>query len=354
MFTSGAFGYLADYLLWLLAFASLLLHTSCFFRFFPRKRLRKTGLIVGNALVFACMLAVVALAAETYLRFLSVATDPFGTTLPARRWFAMYTTLNSQGCRDKEWTPQKPPGTRRIAFVGDSFTYGWGIERVEDRYSDRVGRRFEGGGVGAVEVMNVAQPGWDTGDQLQPITDMIEYYDVDEVILCYVLNDIERLLPTTESFNPSEPPQSRFVNTDASALAEHLYYRLVASRAPSVRKFNDWLAAGYAQDTIWAMQRDRLSAIMTTCRERGVVLRVVLLPFLRTGGGSLDPPAVHSQLSEFLRASGLDVLDLLPLVADRDPSQLTVSPRDAHPGEPAQEIFADAIWQAFYAEADSE
>ena len=102
MLTSGVFGYLADYLLWWLLLISLFVHTWCFFRFFPRKKYRGPRLVLGNALIFMCMLGVVAIAAESYLRFVYIDTDSFGMSLPARRWFAVYTKLNSQGCRDIE------------------------------------------------------------------------------------------------------------------------------------------------------------------------------------------------------------------------------------------------------------
>ena len=100
---SGAFGYLTDYLLWLAIYVSLLVHTWCFFRFFPRDKHRKSGLLIGNGLVAVCMLGMIALAAESYLRFAAVHTDAFGMSLPARRWFALHTDLNSLGCRDAEW-----------------------------------------------------------------------------------------------------------------------------------------------------------------------------------------------------------------------------------------------------------
>ena len=43
------------------------------------------------------------------------------------------------------------------------------------------------------------------------------------------------------------------------------------------------------------------------------------------------------------------MVDLLPTIAGRDPGDLVVNGHDAHPNEPANELFADAIWQAFYA-----
>ncbi len=350
MLEGQPFGYFGDYLLWWVLFISLVIHTWCFFKFFPRQRRRKLGLVIGNMLVLACLTGAVGLACESYFRFVCVEIDSFGMSLPARRWFALHVRLNSVGCRDVEWTPEKPPGVRRIAFVGDSFTYGWGIERVEDRFTDRVQAAFDRRSPGEAEVMNVAKPGWDSGAQLQPVKDMIDGYGVDEIVLCYVANDIEDLLPTTPDFNPTQPPDPTWFNPDASYLLTYLRQRLWLSRLPSVRGYHDWLAGGFADPDIRHRHQQQLGAIVSHCHTRGTALRAVLLPFIRTGGEKFDITAVHDDIRGFFEANGVPVLDLLPAIEGRDPAELVVNIRDAHPNEPAHGLFADAILEAFYAD----
>ena len=348
MFTSGAFGYLADYALWWLLFTSLTVHTWCFFKFFPRSRYRKSGLIVGNILIFLCLLGVVSLAGETYFRFVAVETDSFGLSLPARRWFALHGRLNSLGCRDKEWTVEKPPGVRRIAFVGDSFTYGWGIKRLEDRFPDRIQAMFDRRERGQVEVMNVAKPGWDTGAELQPVADMIDVYGADEVVLCYVPNDIEKLLPSDAGFDPISPPEPTVVNLSSSCLLDYFYRRTILPRVPTVRGYHDWLAEGFADPEIWRRHQEQFFAIVRECRAKNVTLRVVLLPFLQTGGEKFQPGALHATLRGFFESQGVPVIDLLPTIEGRDRRALMVNACDAHPNERANALFADTIWKAFY------
>lgn len=349
MLTGGLFGYPADYLLWCLLYASLVVHTWCFFRFFPRKKLRKVGLVLGNVFVFGCLLGFVSLVAETHLRFVSIETDAFGMSLPARRWFALNTRLNSLGCRDKEWTVEKPPGVWRIAFVGDSFTYGWGIEHVEDRFPDRVQARFDRQSTRSVEVMNVAKPGWDTGAQIEPIQDMIDVYGVDEVVLGYVPNDIEKLLTRSPEFDPIRPPEPVWFNMQSSCLLDHLYRRVVLPRVATVAGYHDWLADGFADPEVWQQHQQQLGAIIRSCRERGVTLRIALLPFIRTSGEKFQPEKLHGTLRAFFETNGLSVVDLLGTLTGEDPSALVVNPQDAHPNERAHERYAAAIWKAFYA-----
>ncbi len=348
MLAMGPFGYLVDYYLGWVVFLSLVVHTWCFFRFFPRTKRPRTGLVLGNVLVLGCLLGAAALVGETYLRFVSVQTDAFGMSLPARRWFALYANLNSVGCRDAEWQRAKPEGVRRIAFVGDSFAYGWGIEKVERRFADIVGSKLPRG---TAEVMNVAKPGWGTADQIEPIADMIEVYGVDEVVLCLVPNDIEKAIPVSDEFNPTKPPEPRWFNPETSCLADYLYRRIVLPRRPTVRGYHDWLAAAYADDAIWRRYQEQLGRIIDICRQRDVTLRVVILPFLATGGEHFSSTEVHAVLTEFFRANEVPSADLLPAISNRNIAELVVNNQDAHPNAAAHALFADAIFQSFYGEA---
>ncbi len=351
MLTSGAFGYLADYILWWLLFLSIIIHTWCFFRYFPKERFRKTALVLGNSLVLMCLLATVALFAESRLRFLTDETDSFGTSLPAKRWFRLYTKFNSFGCRDTEWTLQKPEGVTRVAFVGDSFTYGWGIEEPADRFSDRIQREFESREPGRFEVLNVAKPGWGTGDQIQPVRDMIERFQVDEIVLAYVPNDIEKLIPTSEEFDPTEPPTMTFFNPDSSCLVEYLYRRIWLPHIATVAGYHDWLANGIANEGVLREHQQQLHAIIELCREHDVTLRVVILPFLRTGGDKFQANRIHAMLRKFFGVHSVEVLDLFPTISQMDVGELVVNAGDSHPNEYANQLFAEAIWEAFYKES---
>ena len=195
----------------------------------------------------------------------------------------------------------------------------------------------------------MAKPGWGTSDEIQPIRDMVTLYGVDEVVLCYVPNDIEKLIPTTDEFDPTRPPEPRLFDPDSSCLMDFLYRRLYVPYVPTVRNYHDWLAEGYADEGIWRRQQEEIHAIIRTCRDNDVTLRVVLLPFIRTGGEKFRSAALHSLLARFLETNGVQVVDLLPTIAGRDLAELMLSGHDAHPNEQTQRLFAEAIWQAFYA-----
>ena len=350
MLAMGAYGYLADYVLWVVLYASLCVHAYCFLRYFQSPRRPWLKLVLGNALVFLVLVASLALAAESYLRFISVATDSFGMTLPARRWFALHTQLNSHGFRDEEWSPDKPAGVGRIGVLGDSFVYGWGVEDEDDRFTERLQARFDARVPGRVQVLNLAKPGWDTGDELQALGWLIDHYAIDEVLLGYVVNDVERILPVTPDFNPTRPPICQWFNTDSSCLFEYVYYRVLVTRMPTVQNYHSWLLKGYTDPDLWRLQQARLAAMARICHERGVGLRAVLLPMLQPGRERFPSEMVHAKVGQCFADLGVPVLDLLPALADQDVGRLIVNRSDAHPNARAQALYAERIWEAFYAQ----
>jgi len=347
MWASGQYGYPSDYLLWWIVPFSLGLHLCCFFRLIHGRPRRIWYLIVGNTLMVLLMLAVVGLVAESYLRFVSVETDTFGATLTSKRWFKVFPKLNSSMYRDDEWAEVKPPGVRRIAFVGDSFTYGWGINDRADRFTDRLQRMFDEKSDEKVQVMNAAWVGSDTELQARLISEMVGHFGVDEVVLCYLANDIENLIPKPDGENPLRREKSRIVNTDSSFLLDYLYYRIVVPRQMRIDYFA-WLQRGYETPAIWQRQLEQFDAIITYLRAQGVKLRVVLLPFVRTPDGSFDAASVHRQVAEAFQTRGVEVLDLLGVFQGHDPRTLIVNSHDMHPNEEAHKLIADAIWQGLY------
>lgn len=342
MQASVLFGYPGDYVLWWLVLLSLTIHTWCFFRFFPRKRFRKTGLLAGNALILFCLLGFGGIIGETYYRYICVQMDPFGISLPAQRWLALHVKLNSRGCRDEEWPKDAPPGVRRVAFVGDSFSYGWGVEEPADRFPELVGEKLNSETSTTIQALNVAKPGWNTQQQTKAIEVMLDYYDVDKVVLSHVLNDIEDLLPTEPGFDPTEPPYPQWFNPDASYLLHQLHLTLVVPRLPTVRQYHEWLSAGYADQQIVERHLGRIGRLVEMCRAHGADMRVAFLPFVRAPAG-FDQQAINGRLAASLNAAGIPAVDLSDVFDGHAASELVVNHLDSHPNQLGHRLIAERM-----------
>ncbi|HEV7498666.1 MAG TPA: hypothetical protein VGQ33_01625, partial [Vicinamibacteria bacterium] len=71
---------------------------------------------------------------------------------------------NSRGYRDLERSLAKPPGTRRVLSLGDSFAWGASVE-FEDAYPQRLERALSRRRRETWQVVNLALPGMNTVDE---------------------------------------------------------------------------------------------------------------------------------------------------------------------------------------------
>ena len=93
---------------------------------------------------------------------------------------------NGDGMRDDhEYALEKTPGRRRLMFVGDSFTFGWGLE-LEYTFVKQVERLL---GPGQWEVLNLGVPGFTTIDEVTHFKQKGLKYHPDVVFLMYHFND---------------------------------------------------------------------------------------------------------------------------------------------------------------------
>ncbi|MGB9690929.1 MAG: SGNH/GDSL hydrolase family protein [Candidatus Sumerlaeaceae bacterium] len=93
---------------------------------------------------------------------------------------------NSAGFADRERPLKKPRDTFRIAVVGDSIAFGWGVAQ-EDRYSDLLERFLNESTTTAThyEVLNFGIPGYNTVMEAALLRDRVLAYDPDLLVLGY-------------------------------------------------------------------------------------------------------------------------------------------------------------------------
>ena len=69
--------------------------------------------------------------------------------------------INSKGLRDKEYDYNKPEGIKRIIVLGDSFTWGYGVE-AKDRFTEILNNKLPDN----YEVINMGVSGYGTDQEL--------------------------------------------------------------------------------------------------------------------------------------------------------------------------------------------
>jgi hypothetical protein len=255
--------------------------------------------------------------------------------------------INSAGYRDVEHTKEKPPGVRRVVFVGDSFTYGVGV-LLDDTYARRTGRGLSSDRSEPWESIVLATPGIDT-EQEEVILEQEGFaYSPDLVVLGYVLNDAEdpgaaeqrraRAWTEAEEEKRLQPFWRR------SALLSLIADRLHATRENRDRIRNHLDLYREGQPGFVAVRKS-IDAMANRCRAAGVPFVVVLFPLFANPLDEHYPFAsVHEKVGAIVRSAGATVVDLLPYYRGMDWHLLVVEgARDEHPNELAHRIAAQAL-----------
>ncbi len=119
-----------------------------------------------------------------YDRYLGWKNKPLAQgalTMPASRTFVK---INSKGLRDKEYSYDKTEGIYRILVLGDSFTWGYGVE-TEEIFTERLEEMFDGN----AEVINGGVTGYGTDQELLFLEREGVKYSPDVVVVALASND---------------------------------------------------------------------------------------------------------------------------------------------------------------------
>lgn len=136
---------------------------------------------------------------------------PIGYTLRPRQELEAWNdrfVANEIGYRTRP--VDKPVGTFRVLFVGDSWTYGYGLpaEQSFPRVFERLANRHSGDGR-TVEAWTLALPGYNTLNQVSALWFFLGDLQPDAVIICPTTNDHDStatILPNGSSWRGSERP----------------------------------------------------------------------------------------------------------------------------------------------------
>ena len=105
--------------------------------------------------------------------------------------------INSWGWRDRDWTLAKPPGTRRVAVLGDSYIEAFQVES-DSTFLRRIERMLAPQLAVEVEVMNFGRSGFTQTEEFLILETDVLRFEPDVVVLCFLPgNDITDVLPQT-------------------------------------------------------------------------------------------------------------------------------------------------------------
>lgn len=210
---------------------------------------------------------------------------------------------NVDGLRDATRPVESRAGLRRIAILGDSVTFGHGLDAPQ-AFPQQLEARLRAAGRD-VEVLNIALPGWSTRQERLAYERIARRYRPNTVVLAVCLNDLAEL-----QINLAKPPGfllSLFKRSAAIRVA------LGASRREigAVEELFTESGSGRVGNA-WRLFFDEVRALKADVARDGASFSVAVFPFRFQVEPNAPAPIVQKRMADFAAAEGIPLLDFLP------------------------------------------
>jgi hypothetical protein len=261
--------------------------------------------------------------------------------------------VNPDGFRGRPFAA-KPVGTRRLVFLGDSFTFGEGV-RLEHTYAEVAAKYLSTPGL-PVEACNLGVGGYNTTQSANLLQAIGLGLKPDAVILGYVPNDAEPPLFEIDSVTgqPTRRNREALVEAEAaprkppSTLFCRLRFGQLIWRAKEQVRISRQTISYYRslyepEQDGWQESEKALHEIISVCQSNGVPCIVVMFPILTELSDDHPFKSVHEQVGEVVTEAGGVFVDLLPALEGRDAQKLWVHSTDQHPNERVHAIAGELI-----------
>jgi lysophospholipase L1-like esterase len=282
-----------------------------------------------------------------------------------------FVTTNSLGFRGREIESPKPNGRFRVVALGDSVTFGWGVNDA-DTFSAQLEQLLRTNRPDLdIEVVNLAVPGYATRQEVVLLERYVARLQPDLVLLGFYSNDLPdtfventpgaaagttiaavhatngqilRMNPAPSSWFERQARRSRAIYTAGHALKQ-LIRRGEGKEGSSMEL--DLLAGRDTTDleSAWERISAQLSELKHAAASSGFAAGVVILPPREQVLGLFPESNYQKRIHGLADHLGLFVIDPLPsLMASPGKKQALFIPYDRnHPSPTGHRLIAQAI-----------
>jgi len=237
--------------------------------------------------------------------------------------------INSDGLRDDEYDVVRND-KYRIAVLGDSLTFGWGVEKA-DTYEVLLEQMLSESR--PTEMINFGAGNYNTEQEVNLFIEKGLKYNPDKVVIFYFINDAE-----------VTPVQSKWAWLARLRSVTFLWSRVrgLLTRTSPGQTFASFYKDLYKDDQPgFIAMKEAFIELRDLTRERGIALQVIMIPELHN---LVDYPfgEEYGKVAAFLAANGIDYIDLTDdFRGYADAPGLWVASDDAHPNALAHRMIAE-------------
>ncbi len=269
--------------------------------------------------------------------------------------------VNRHGHRGPEYPEKKPRGVFRILGLGDSFTFGWGVEegqtflRVLEKKLRAEGYR--------VEILNAGVPAWHSVQSLHYLLKEGARFRPDLIVLSFFVDDVydkklEKLRSSKRAISLRDEEAALRQKKNSLTRKLRLYnvwfnYRKIQRASKEHLRLNPYqdfeaerktLPRDFEKDPKLVEGLERVVSEWVKAREE---LKIPFIFSYIPPGGALNAPAYQGHSRELKRVSrekNFPFLDVGSLFEKHpDPRKLYLHPRDQHMSAAGHALMGGAL-----------
>jgi len=260
---------------------------------------------------------------------------------------------NSLNLRDQDYSVEKPPNTKRVLILGDSFTYGIGVPDDAAVFPElleyELNKEYAEHGT-TIEILNGGIPGSHTDDWVELLTAVQgSYTDIDVILMVFFLRDGTRTNSIGGFFGPIRDELEE-KNRNSFLYQYSYFYRLyrdTRDKAYLSRKYSQALNESYLgnrkQTKEWEIAKANILKIKEIGESMDTKVGFVIFPVLVELNANYPFQEICDVIGEFSSENGIPTHSLLPDFMGEYGPDLWVSSYNQHPNEKGHEIAAKSM-----------
>lgn len=300
--------------------------------------------VVKNFFLFFVSLVTILSFVEIVFMFVATSHGS-GNAYSGKIWMQRYwNPINSLGYRDKE--PENKKNT--ILFVGDSFTAGWGVKNIEDRFDHQaislLAKKDK-----TIHGINLGRYGADTKLEFALTKSFISKTKIHpkKIVLQFFVNDVDNLLINDSSCISKVQSESHLkkIFVDGSYLYNYISSIYPTSEneiKPKKCDYGEKLKMIYTIDSLWFKEQIQLDKFTSYCKVKNIELTILFFPFMEDVTLSKKINA-DDRLAEYCKINKLKFINVSPFISGLTRKERCASIVDAHASSRVHKIVGKKL-----------
>jgi lysophospholipase L1-like esterase len=244
--------------------------------------------------------------------------------------------LQSVNIRLNEWglrggPVMGPPPKRRILFLGDSITFGWGVPE-QDTITARLQQRLRDEGED-VEVLNGGVGNYNAERYIKRFFIQLKALNPTDIVVQYFLRDAEKLDPGGGNI---------LLRNSEFAVTIWIAFTRLANKSGE-QSLVDHYKDVYREDQPGYIEmNNQMNMLADYAKVHDIRLYLAMTPDVHDLA-NYRFGFIHDRMKAIANDLGMRYIDLLPALGKRPPEEIWAMPGDPHPNAIAHGLMADAL-----------